>query len=77
MNVTDITQEIMKHTIDGAIWFMLEHRGEEDWMARWMFENSINPDVYIDHYEHPDPNMNCRGLHDLIIFKENKHARNN
>ena len=47
MNVTDMTQEIMKHTRKGTIWFLHEHEVEEPgWLDRWFTENNIKPDFF-------------------------------
>ena len=71
MNSSDITREIMKHTKDGCIWFMLEHMHEDDgWLIRWMEEFNVDPEVYIDSWE--GPGMTDRGSHNLLIFKERK-----
>ena len=71
MNSSDITREIMKYTKDGCIWFMLEHMHEDDgWIIRWMDEFKVDPDVYIDSWAGPE--MDHRGPHNLLIFKEDK-----
>lgn len=47
MDVSDITQEIMKHTRKGTIWFLHEHETEEPgWLDRWFTENDITPDFF-------------------------------
>jgi SAM-dependent methyltransferase len=71
MNSSDVTREIMKHTIDGCLWFMLEHMHEDDgWLFRWMAEFDVDPEVYIDAWQGPD--MTDRGPHNLLIFREKK-----
>lgn len=64
MNVTDITQEIMKNTRSGTVWIVYEHEGEELWQARWFSENRIQPDVYIRNY---------RGLPELLDRGDGSH----
>lgn len=46
MNVTDITQQIMKNTVEGTVWFLYEHEDEESWIDRWMEENNVKPDIF-------------------------------
>lgn len=77
MNITDITQTIFKNLNDGAVWFAIEHDGEEPgWLDRWRSENNIEFDVYIRGYKgipeltHRD-NVHRDGHH-LIIFKYNQ-----
>ncbi len=83
MNVADITLEAMKHTRDGAVWFVLEHEREEVWQTRWMKACGIVPDVYFKPEGHahgggaiPYPefeSMTHRGNdNNIIIFKEKK-----
>lgn len=71
MNVTDMTQEIMKHTREGTIWFLLEHEMEEPgWLQRWMDENDVEPDIFILNYG-GQPDLLHRGQDDhLVIWKE-------
>lgn len=72
MNVTDMTQKIMEHTREGTIWFVLEHEREEHWMARWLDENNINPDVFELNYVGL-PELTHRGSDShLVIWKETK-----
>jgi len=83
MNVADITLEAMKHTRDGAIWFVLEHEREEIWQDRWLQACNINPEVYFKPGGNPwgggtipypeFESMTHRGNdNNLIIFKEKK-----
>ncbi len=60
MNVTDMTQEIMKYTREGTVWYLLEHEGEEQWFSRWFQENNVEPDVFIQNYE-GQPDLLHRG----------------
>jgi cyclopropane fatty-acyl-phospholipid synthase-like methyltransferase len=47
MDVNDMTQEIMKHTRPGTIWFLHEHEAEEQgWLDRWFTDNGIEPDFF-------------------------------
>lgn len=73
MNVTDMTQEIMKYTREGTIWFLLEHEMEEPgWLDRWFTENDIEPHVFIMNYG-GQPDLIDRGQYShLVIFKETK-----
>lgn len=83
MNVADITLEAMKHTRDGAIWFVLEHEREEQWQERWLKICNIQPEVYFKPggdpwgggiIPYPEfESMTHRGNdNNLIIFKEKK-----
>jgi SAM-dependent methyltransferase len=74
MNITDITQAILKKSKLGTIFFHIEHDSEENWIERWIKENNIKLDVYIRTYkglpeladrDHTAPN----GGHHLIIWK--------
>ena len=73
MNVTDMTQEIMKHTREGTIWFLLEHdREESGWVQRWFDENDIEPDVFIVNYI-GQPDLLHRGSDaHLIIWRQDR-----
>lgn len=83
MNVVDISLEAMKHTKDGAIWFVLEHEREEHWQERWLNILGITPDIYFKpggnyagggYIPYPEfESMTHRGNdNNLIIFRENK-----
>ena len=61
MNVTDLTQEIMKYTRKGTIWFLLEHEQEESWLDRWFTENKIEPDFFELNWSR-EPEMTHRGI---------------
>jgi hypothetical protein len=74
MNITDITQAILKKTKPGTIFFHIEHDSEEEWIGRWKEESNIELDVYIRTYkglpeladrDHTAPN----GGHHLMIWK--------
>ena len=74
MNITDITQAILKISKPGTIFFHIEHDSEEEWIGRWKEENNIELDVYIRTYkglpeladrDHTAPN----GGHHLMIWK--------
>lgn len=70
MNITDITQELIKLGKEGTVWVMFEHEREERWQDRWFYENNVSPDVYIKSYR-GWPELLHRGLdHNLIIWKQ-------
>ena len=72
MDVTDLTQEIMKHTRKGTIWFLLEHEKEEIWFDRWFTENNIEPDFFELNWSRMEE-LTHRGTDaHLVIFKERK-----
>lgn len=72
MNSTDLTQEIMKHTRKGTIWFLLEHEQEESWLDRWFTENKIKPDFFELNWSKM-PELTHRGIDaHLVMFKEHK-----
>lgn len=72
MNLTDITQEIMKYTREGTIWFLLEHEMERPWLDRWFDENDIEPDVFIMNYG-GQPDLVHRGQYShLVIWRQNR-----
>jgi cyclopropane fatty-acyl-phospholipid synthase-like methyltransferase len=74
MNITDITQAILKKSKPGTIFFHIEHDSEEEWIGKWKEESNIELDVYIRTYkglpeladrDHTAPN----GGHHLMIWK--------
>jgi hypothetical protein len=73
MNVVDITREAMKHTRDGAIWWVFEHEREEPgWVHRWLTELDIQPEYWrddVDWFEYLN-HRHCPST--LVIFKEKK-----
>lgn len=70
MDVSDITQEIMKYTRPGTVWILYEHEREELWIGRWCIENSITPDVHIPNYTGL-PELTHRGADaHLVIWKQ-------
>lgn len=72
MDVTDMTQRIMEHTREGTIWFVYEHEREEHWIARWLDENNISPDVFELNYTGM-PELLHRGSDShLVIWREVK-----
>lgn len=84
MNVVDITKEVMKHTVNGCVWFLWEHDGEEKWIDYWAHECNIPletpPNVYMRNYSgkdfdiltHRNNLVPDRTGHHLMIFKEEK-----
>ena len=72
MDVTDLTQEIMKHTHEGTIWYLLEHEREESWLDRWFTENDIDPDVFTINYG-GQPDLLHRGQDNhLVIWRQDR-----
>lgn len=75
MNLTNITQSIIKVSKPGTVFFHIEHDSEENWIERWTKENNITLDVYIRSYkglpELNDRDYTAAGGHHLMIWKLN------
>lgn len=69
-----ITDKIKERTHSKAVWFLLEHDSEEDWIERWLLSNNIKLEVFIAGYKglpelcERDYTTNGSGHH-LMIFK--------
>lgn len=72
MDLTDMTQEIFKHSQIGTVWYLLEHEREGKWVMRWLTENDLYPTVSIENYE-GQPDLLDRGKDlQLVILQETK-----
>jgi len=74
MNLSDITQSLLKVSRPGTVFFHIEHDSEEGWIERWKNENDIEFDVYIRSFkglpELADRDETApNGGHHLIIWK--------
>lgn len=74
MDVYDIGMKIKEYTVDGCIWYMLEHNHEErDWLQVWLTMMEFVPVIKIPVESVPSLHeMTSRGTHDFIVIKERK-----
>lgn len=70
MNVTDITQEMLKYTAKNTIWILFEHEREEKWIDRWLSENEIEPDVFLPNFDGWEELLDRGNDATLIIWKQ-------